>query len=103
MPSNGRYYAHRGDYSKGPLFRKTIMLHRFIMNAPEGMEVDHINGDGLDNRRVNLRLVTKTENLRSRKTFKSNKTGYKGVVYNPQNGRWKVTINLGTYDTAEEA
>ena len=91
--------AVRGDDGK----QHTLLMHRFILNPSDGTEVDHVNGDGLDNRRANLRLVTTAENLRNRKTFKSSKSGYKGVVYNPGNGRWKATINLGTFDTAEEA
>jgi hypothetical protein len=78
-------------------------MHRVILDAPEGSEVDHVNGDGLDNRRKNIRLVTRTENLRHQKTFRNSKSGYKGVTFNPVNGRWKATLNLGTFDSAEEA
>lgn len=92
------FYATRSQ-----LEGRKIAMHRFILDAPDGMEVDHIDSDGLDNRRDNLRLVTRTENLRSRRRFKNNKTGFKGIVFNSRNGRWKATINLGTYDSPEEA
>jgi len=46
--------------------RKTILMHRIIMCAGRGEEVDHINRDGLDNRRANLRIVTHSENLKNR-------------------------------------
>lgn len=103
VPSGDTFYAKRADSSLGKLFVKSILMHRQILNAPQGMEVDHIDSNGIDNRRANLRLVTRTENLRSRRTFKNSGTGLKGVTFNPQNGRWKAVINLGTYDTAEEA
>lgn len=91
--------AVRGEDGK----QHTLLMHRFIMNPPAGAEIDHINGNGLDNRRANLRLATTAENLRNRGVFRNSKSGYKGVVYNPANGKWKVTINLGTFDTPEEA
>lgn len=99
--SRGKRYATRALGSRGKQI--TIWMHRLIMNCPGGMEIDHINGDSLDNRRDNLRIVTRAQNLRNRKTFKNSKSGFKGVVYNPINGKWKVIINFGTYDTAEEA
>lgn len=46
-----------------------LMMHRFILNPPKGVEVDHMNGNALDNRRSNIRLASRAENLRNRKTF----------------------------------
>ncbi|MEG1462635.1 MAG: HNH endonuclease [Anaerorhabdus sp.] len=60
---------------------KTILLHRLLTNAPKGMEVDHINGDCLDNRRENLRICTHQENLSNRKKRLDNKSGYPGVFW----------------------
>lgn len=60
--------------------RKCLYMHRSILDASKGMEVDHINGDGLDNRRSNLRLCTRKENSRNTKIHKHNTSGYKGVV-----------------------
>ena len=56
-------YASRSSDLKGG--KKTMYMHRFIMNPPSDMQVDHINGDGLDNRRVNLRVCTQSQNLKN--------------------------------------
>ena len=80
-------------------------MHRAIMRPPDGMQVDHINGDGLDNRRINLRVCTNQQN-----SFNSAKRGkgYKGVYSHC--GKWQARIyknlkqtHLGTYNTPEEA
>ena len=59
---------------------KRIYLHRLVMNAPDKTEVDHINGDGLDNRKENLRIVTHQQNLANQKLSEANTSGYKGVT-----------------------
>jgi len=61
--------------------RKAIALHRFIMDAPKGKVVDHINGDGRDNRKENLRVCTHAENGRNCNTPPKGKVGYYGVHY----------------------
>lgn len=65
MKRGNTWYAVRGGFL-GP----KILMHREIMNAPKDMQVDHINGDGLDNRRENLRVCTNAENGRNRKINK---------------------------------
>lgn len=84
-----------------------IMMHRLVMgDACVGFVVDHINGDGLDNRRSNLRLCTQRENSRNRRP----NNGYRGVSWKVDVGKWRSRImvdrkeiNLGVFDTAEEA
>lgn len=53
---------------------KSISIHRDIMNTPKGLQTDHINGNGLDNRRENLRIVTRVVNNQNRKLSKNNKS-----------------------------
>ena len=59
--------------------RKSITLHRFLLNPPKDMLVDHINGDSLDNRRQNLRIVNHQINALNRKTFRISSSGVKHV------------------------
>lgn len=82
--------------------KNRIYMHRFIMDCPTDMEIDHINGNTLDNRRSNLRIVTRSENLRNRRVFKNNKCGFKGVQLDTS-GKWQVVIRYGAYETAKEA
>ncbi len=88
---------------------KTVRLHRFILNAPANMLVDHANQDVLDNRKINLRLCTPAQNQANTKRSKINKTGYKGVR-KTTNGKYEARIavngkrlQVGTFNTAEEA
>jgi hypothetical protein len=88
----------------------TIPMHRVIMAAPVGMEVDHIDRNGLNNRRDNLRLVTKSQNQHNRAISSNNTSGYKGVFKHKASGKWLSEINvagkqlyLGLFDTPEDA
>jgi len=101
-------YACRGYRSGGKQHK--VYLHRYIMNPPSGMEIDHINGNGLDNRKDNLRVCLGVENRRNKGLSKKNTTGYKGIYYNTGVSRWyaqiKVNnkkISLGGSDTKQEA
>jgi hypothetical protein len=69
-----------------------VKMHRLIMNPPEGMHVDHINGDGLDNRRENLRIVTPQQNCaNSRKTIMG-QSRFKGVAWCAGANKWRAYI-----------
>jgi hypothetical protein len=91
-------YAMRRDNQSG----KTILMHRLILGAPEGIEVDHINGSGLDNRRANLRLVTLQQNRQNRSKGRNNQTGFKGVTFDKKSGKWAMSFRV-LFDSAEEA
>lgn len=75
--------------------KETVYLHRFIMNAPKGIVVDHINGDPLDNRRENLRLSTLSQNQANRKG--KNRPGtsqFKGVYWYKRVGKWLTRVTV---------
>lgn len=76
--------------------KKTVYMHRTIMNAPPSRNVDHRDGDGLNNRRKNLRLCTQTQNMCNTK-IKSNKKSDapKGVSWDKRRGKWVAEIKLG--------
>jgi len=106
--ANARYAMRRierqGVYER--FFMHRIILER-ILGRPiaKGMVTDHINGDGLDNRRENLREATQLQNLRNVQLRKDNTSRYKGVR-KLASGRWEARLNeqsIGYYDTAEEA
>lgn len=105
--SNHGYAIHR--YCR-ETSAKTMLLHRMITCPPKDMQVDHINGNKLDNRRENLRLATAAQNARNSKLSRSNKTGFKGTRFLARTGRFSAQIriagttkHLGYFDTAEEA
>lgn len=85
-------------------------LHRVIMQAPKGLEVDHVNNDGLDNRRHNLRLATGSQNRGNVGLTRRNRSGYKGVFRVGRSGKWRAVIcqndkrhRLGDFDDPREA
>ena len=88
----------------------TKLLHQYILVAPDGFEVDHISGDGLDNRRVNLRLATRSQNQHNQRLNRSNTSGFKGVQLHKLTGRWMAMIKnggkrkyLGCFGSPEQA
>lgn len=104
-----RYGYAATHIGKWPV-RTRLKLHQFLLGvAPKGFQWDHINRDKLDNRRSNLRLVTKTQNMRNRSIRSDNTSGVDGVR-GQFLGRWQAHIKvagrthyLGTYDSLEEA
>lgn len=68
------------------------MMHRVIMGNPEGVSIDHINGDSLDNRKSNLRMCTHKQNLSNHKISSKNTSGYMGVRWSKHARKWSATI-----------
>lgn len=89
----------------------TITMHRYIMCAKDGQIVDHINGDGLDNRTCNLRIVTNSQNMMNRKRIKpGGLSKYKGVTFLRRIKKWsgQISVNknpiyIGVFNTEDEA
>jgi hypothetical protein len=105
QPNRNTYYATRNVHANGK--QKMILLHRVIMQAPDDIKVDHIDGNGLNCGRSNMRLATNAQNCRNH-SRKRGVTGYIGVV--EQNGMYQARINvdyqrihLGYYTTPEDA
>lgn len=97
-------------YAASSCGRKRVYLHRMILGAEPGMEVDHINGDGLDNRRTNLRLCSHRDNLRNQRKQNGTTSRFKGVTWNQHSRRWyaqsKVNgkrIYIGCFKSEEDA
>lgn len=89
---------------------KYVPLSRFILEAPPELEVDHINHDRLDNRRCNLRFATRQENCANTRPTLHCSSGYKGVSFCKQTGKWRAFASLngrsttvGRFDTPKEA
>lgn len=110
---SGRYAVRKEYYGKAPNGKhltRWIRMHRLITDAPDKMEVDHINGNGLDNRRSNLRICTHKQNSHNTRKRKDNRSGYKGVGWHTQHNKWRARIvvdgrqkHLGLFDTPEQA
>ena len=107
----GHRYAARHIKVNGR--RKYEYMHRFLLKPKAGFETDHINGDGLDNRRANLRVCTVSQNQANRPPPKNNVSGVKGVSYvktRTRKAKWLAgievngkAINLGWFRTKESA
>lgn len=87
-------YAKR-NLRRGGGGRTPERLHRFILRPPDGIAVDHIDGDGLNNRRENLRLATTNGNSQNRRKQTNNTSGYMGVSWHKVRGKWRAEIRVG--------
>jgi hypothetical protein len=110
-PLGRSFYAMRSEH-RGES-RVAIYMHRQILGLEPGdsRTGDHIEvGDTLNNRRINLRIATHSENCRNRKTRQDNISGYKGVCFHRLTGKWQANVmiegkwkSLGRFITAEAA
>ena len=101
-PRSSNGYARSGE---------GYLMHRVVMDAPEGKAIDHINGNGLDNRKSNLRFATRRQNNMNMKLRKENTSGFKGVRMETPGRKYRATIrdnngnkkHLGMFDEPKEA
>ncbi len=102
MKSKGKYYV----------FQNTLrtFMHRKIINVPKDLQTDHINNNGLDNRKINLRLCTNSQNSQNRRHYTNKSSKYKGVSWHKFKKKWraqiglnKKRIHLGYFEAEKEA
>jgi hypothetical protein len=106
------WFLDASGYPRGP---KDKRLHRFLLDVPAGMEVDHIDGNKLNNRRENLRVVDHRTNAQNQAPSRRNQTGVRGVWFVPDSPRRRArykaqarnaegrVVCVGTFKTLEEA
>ena len=111
-PGHNTFYAKRNIPRNGGKRLSPVTMHRDLLGTPKGMLTDHINGNGLDNRRSNLRICSMSENMANRSKTVQNSTGYKGVYdlgdsqlnpYSAKIQKNKKVYCLGHHATPEDA
>lgn len=107
---DGRLYYAITNFVRPDGSPTTLQMHRIILDAPPDMQCDHIDCDGLNNTRANLRLATRAQNMHNRRTNKNSVSGLKGVSFIARLGKFRARIRvngtqfyLGLFDTAEAA
>lgn len=90
--------------------RSMVYMHRVIAGTPANMKTDHINNDPTDNTCWNLRICQQAQNVGNSRLSRRNTSGYKGVCWHGQVGKWRAYLNsagkqksLGIFNTKEEA
>lgn len=108
VQKHGAYAVRRA--SKEESLSGKLSMHRAIMGNPDGVQIDHIDLDGTNNRRGNLRVASVLDNSYNRRKNSKNTSGYKGVCWNKAIGKWQAQIRankirkyLGLFDTPEMA
>lgn len=89
---NGRFYASRK--ASGPGERKNISMAQVIMDTPAGMDTDHVNGNTLDNRKSNLRIATRQQNIFNTSARKKSTSKYRGVSWYKRGKSWGARIGI---------
>lgn len=92
--SSGCTYYAMAAIRKPDGRQTSLLLHRLLTGAPKGVRVDHRDGNGLNNRRSNLRLATGTQNCSNRAHAQNNTSGFKGVSSAKRGGKWKAYVSV---------
>jgi len=113
-----RHIKHRTSYAETVIYkpntqiRISLSMHHLLMgSAPNpGLEIDHINGNGLNNRRINLRWATYSQNRMNSQLYRTTTSGFRGVTYHKRDRKWhaRIKINwkslsIGYFDNPEDA
>ncbi len=95
-----KWYLTQFGYAMTRINRsKQVFLHRLIMRPPDDMNIDHIDGNPLNNRRNNLRICTQRQNMFNRRVPSHNSTGIVGVSWDKRRSIWRARINVAGKDT----
>lgn len=89
------YAARRATYERGK--QKGILMHRVLLGAPVGLDVDHKNGDGLNNQRDNVRVGTPQQNSFNRRRNAKGSSKFKGVCWYPPGRKWAARIRVNQH------
>ena len=92
-------YAVRSEYMKLGINRYKrwrVYMHRVINNTPDNLQTDHINHNGLDNRKTNLRTVTNQQNAFNAGLSSANTSGAKGVSWSKTRKKWCAYIHINS-------
>ena len=119
VEANGPWHAGRqphttyviADRCRPDGTRTTIFLHRLLLDPPDGMDIDHVNRDGLDNRRVNLRVCTRSQNNANSPPRPGCSSQFKGVSWHKARSKWHAkgkngsgkNLHLGCFTDEHEA
>jgi len=96
-------------YLGGAVLGKNYLAHRVIwkmITGQEAEEIDHINGDRTDNRRSNLRAVSRRENAKNKKRYANNSSGVSGIDFDKRRGVWRVRVGkkqVGSFESLLDA
>ena len=91
MRKGKNIYARRNDKKAT---KSITLMHRLILDAPKDLHIDHINGNGLDNRKINLRFCTASQNQMNRTSVAGSSSRFKGVHWHIRNKKWQAQIAL---------
>jgi len=107
--SSGVWYAH-ANVALRDGNRQIIAMHSYLINPGSGFEVDHIDGNGLNNRRTNLRISTHQQNCRNGAPHRDGSSRFKGVAWYKRDACWRAYIvvdgrqlHLGYFDCETDA
>lgn len=103
-------WHYTGRYAARRIEGKIIMMHRYLLGGESLKDVDHVNGDALDNRRKNIRFATPQENAWNSKAHKDSSSKFKGVSWDKVRKKWVAMLylnkrlrNLGRFETQCQA